>query len=105
MRTKPLPRLILAAVLLLGSVGSSRADFMPTLSSPDNLNAISVGQTVTLNATLSGVQQLEVRLDGGAYAPVPFDAVGNFSLPTAFALDGGAASSPDEGSRFTRPTA
>ena len=39
---------------------------------------------------LSGVTLLEVQIDGGDFAPVPFDASGNFAVPTAFALDGSA---------------
>ena len=39
---------------------------------------------------LSGVQSLEVQLDGGAFAPVAFDASGHFSLTTTFATDGSA---------------
>ena len=37
---------------------------------------------------LSGVASLQVQVDGGAFAPVSFDAQGNFSLTTTFATDG-----------------
>ena len=39
---------------------------------------------------LSGVKRVEVKLDAGAFAAVTVDASGNFSFPTAFALDGSA---------------
>src|SRR5207247_9165667 len=39
---------------------------------------------------LSGVATLEAQLDTGTFAPVAFDARGNFTLPTTLALDGSA---------------
>ncbi len=39
---------------------------------------------------LSGAARLEVQLDEDAFADLPFDAQGNFTYPTAFALDGSA---------------
>ena len=57
-------------------------------SGASNTNVTITGQ-VTDN--LSGVATLQVQVDGGAYAPLPFDATtGNFSFTTSFALDGSA---------------
>lgn len=39
---------------------------------------------------LSGVTSLAVQLDGGAFADLPFDASGHFTLTTALPLDGSA---------------
>lgn len=39
---------------------------------------------------LSGVKSLVVALDGGAFAPIAFDAAGSFTVPTTLALDGTA---------------
>ncbi len=46
-------RLVLAAVIALATVSTCRADFLPvlSLSSPDNLNNLTIGQTVTINVT------------------------------------------------------
>src|SRR5262249_61676078 len=53
-----------------------------------NTNVTIAGQ-VTDN--LSGVARLEVQVDNGAYAPLPFDpSMGTFSFTTAFALNGSA---------------
>ena len=48
--------------------------------------------TITGQATdnLSGVASLQVQVDRGAYAPLTFDANGNFSFTTSFALTGAA---------------
>jgi hypothetical protein len=39
---------------------------------------------------IAGVASFEVRIDGGAFAPIALDADGKFSLTTSFALDGSA---------------
>ena len=39
---------------------------------------------------LSGVMRLNVQLDDGAFAELPFDAAGNFTLTTTLPLDGSA---------------
>lgn len=39
---------------------------------------------------LSGVKTLEARIDSGDFFPVTFSSAGNFSVPTAFTLDGTA---------------
>jgi hypothetical protein len=57
-------------------------------SRASNTNVIVSGQ-VTDN--LSGVASLQVQVDGGAYAPLTFDAAtGHFSFTTSFPLDGSA---------------
>jgi hypothetical protein len=44
-------------------------------------------------ANSSGVQSLQVQVDGGAITAVPFDGQGNFSFTTNFPLDGTAQGS------------
>ena len=50
-----------------------------------NTNIIVSGRVLD---DLSGVQTLEVQRDGGVFAAVSFNASGQFSLATGFALDG-----------------
>jgi hypothetical protein len=58
---------------------------------PNGTTATNVTMTGRVNDNLSGVTKLEVRVDQGAYAPLPFDAAtGKFSFATTFALDGSA---------------
>jgi hypothetical protein len=52
---KPSARVLLTGLLLLGPAAGGRAEFLLTLSSPDNLSSVHVGQTVHVNVTLSGV--------------------------------------------------
>jgi methionine-rich copper-binding protein CopC len=56
-------------------------------------NASNTNVTITGQATdnLSGVAELEVAVDSGAYAPLTIDpAMGNFSFTTSFPLNGSA---------------
>jgi hypothetical protein len=46
--------LLLTGFLTLGLASPCRAGFIVSLSSPDNLSALNVGQTITINVTLSG---------------------------------------------------
>src|SRR5262249_722149 len=59
----------------------------PTSGTVSATNTTITGQVID---NLSGVQTLEVSVDGGAYAPLAFDTHGNFSLPTSFAVNGSA---------------
>src|SRR5947207_2806977 len=46
--------LFLTGLLTLGMAPPSQAGFIVSLSSPDDLATLTVGQTITLNVTLSG---------------------------------------------------
>ncbi len=46
--------------------------------------------TGTVLDNLSGVASLQAQVDGGAFAPVSFDAQGSFSVTTSFQTDGTA---------------
>jgi hypothetical protein len=61
-----------------------------TITAPQAGTVSATNTTITGQVTdnLSGVAKLEVSIDGGAYAPVPFDAQGKFRLLTTFATDG-----------------
>src|SRR5262249_29251923 len=62
------------------------------LSSPAAGAVTGTNVTVAGRVTdaVSGVASLEAQVDAGAFAPVTLDASGNFSFPTALALDGSA---------------
>jgi hypothetical protein len=62
------------------------------LSTPSSGLVSGTNTTITGQVldNLSGVQSLQVQLDGGAFSRVSFDAAGKFSLSTQFALDGSA---------------
>src|SRR5262249_32369495 len=49
---------------------------------PGSTSARNVTVNGTVTDNLSGVQKLEVQVDGGAYAVVPVDTDGHFALPT-----------------------
>ena len=59
----------------------------PTSNPLTNQNLTITGMT---SDNLSGVQTLKGQLDGGSLFQVPFDAGGNFTLPTSLPLDGSA---------------
>jgi hypothetical protein len=48
------PILFLTGFLTLGLANPCRANFVVSLSSSDNLAALTVGQTITIDVTLSG---------------------------------------------------
>ncbi len=62
------------------------------VSSPQPALVTSQNTTLTGQVldNLSGVQNLEVQLDGSGFTPVSFDADGHFTLTTTFALNGSA---------------
>jgi YD repeat-containing protein len=66
----------------------------PTIAVQDSVPGLttSTNVTVTGRATdnVSGVASLQAAVDAGAFAPVAFDAAGNFQLTTALPLDGSA---------------
>ena len=49
-----------------------------------------VDVTGSVSDIVSGVASLRAEVDGGLFASVSFDAAGDFSFPTSFALDGSA---------------
>jgi hypothetical protein len=63
-----------------------------TITGPTNNIAVNADLTVAGQVTdnLSGVASLQAALDGGAFAPVSFDASGRFSVPVTLATDGSA---------------
>jgi hypothetical protein len=62
------------------------------LTSPaaGTLTATNVTVAGRVTDAVSGVASLEAQVDAGAFAPVTLDTSGNFSFPTALALDGSA---------------
>jgi hypothetical protein len=66
----------------------------PTITFTNPVTGSASSSNITITGTvldnLSGVQSLLAQIDGGAFAPVSFDAQGNFSLATTFATDGTA---------------
>jgi hypothetical protein len=52
---KMLPVMLLAALLSLATSASSQAAFLLRVTSPDDVNHLTVGQTVTFNVDLSGI--------------------------------------------------
>jgi hypothetical protein len=56
--------------------------------------SVTTASNVTITGTvldhLSGVESLDVQVDGGSFAPLSFDSLGNFSFATTFATTGSA---------------
>lgn len=74
---------------------AASADLLPpsiVIASPPSDHVASNNITVIGRVldNLSGVASLEVQVDSGAFVAAPFDAQGNFSVPTAFAVNGTA---------------
>jgi hypothetical protein len=63
----------------------------PTVSVASPASGLATNQNVTVTGQAtddrSGVAQLQVAVDGGAFSSVSFDASGSFSFATALALD------------------
>ena len=79
---------------VLGTFSVSRDTRAPTilLQSPASGTVVAGNITVAGRVldNLSGVTSLNVQLDDGAFAELPFDAAGNFTLTTTLPLDGSA---------------
>jgi hypothetical protein len=58
---------------------------IPTTALTTNSNLTISGQAADVG---SGVAQVREQMDGGAFAPLPFDASGNYSLTTSLPLNG-----------------
>ena len=66
----------------------------PTIEITGPASGLLTNQNVDVTGSVSdlgsGVASLRAQVDGGPFANVSFDAAGDFSFPTSFALDGSA---------------
>ena len=83
-----------AYVLQTFSTSSDQTPPTITLTSPST-GSVTTSSNITITGhgarqPLGRRSRCEAQVDGGAFAPVSFDAQGNFSLTTTFATDGTA---------------